>query len=715
MASHTDPQPAILKPSLTTAPKPTSQNLSYATLPANGKVAAAAEADQQSLAFVKGGKRKRLSKACDACHKSKRRCDGTAPCSNCYYASKNCTYTDAAGRPVPAPRNVHPERVASAQPANEPPPWAGQATLASPPGGPPSGIERDPTTKRSRKGPGAPDTSPPLASKVTESGSKLLDPADTHELVNIFFAHCNPQRMIIHKPSFIADFGLNKVPHYLLLAVCAVAAPLSKSIASKASHPRLAGVPYFQEALALMFDNSGRLLCEPTVSTAQTLCLLEMHEIAASHSWTRQFRYFDLAVQVLEGSLEVHRPDSSAPPSPSDSDGVMLFIERECTRRCFWLVQLMAWVSHIYTHREVKPRMVQLADVVRLPIDETTFELASLSSSATSEYLRRPAPRTRYASQFGHVLRILEIYHTVESVLASKEGPARAAAMAVSRKQLEDWVASLPSHLQFTEENLETQVTMFETSSNSGAWSFCFMHAMYPCCYLAVLEGEGTLTEPIPWVRNQLNHIFNAAGTRAKTSILSACALWSYSKYSPDDPQIQVWDRDFEKLWGFKVVAVAEQWRQSQAKDKERAQAVAHQQQQQQQHQQQQQMYQPRETKSSSNSPTSTHSSPGAQGEPFEGRQGNARALLRSNVSMSDLESVASSQGVPLPSLKASGLLDSWRPPSEAFASSLSLGSQSQPPHAAAAARMIQNQGIITPSLPPSHTWVVDAAGGGRI
>ena len=111
---------------------------------------------------------------------------------------------------MPAHRNVHPERVASvvtptvteisphltsllvliditrsqAQPANEPPPWAGQATLASPPGGPPSGIERDPTTKRSRKGPGAPDTSPPLASKVTESGSKLLDPADTHELVN---------------------------------------------------------------------------------------------------------------------------------------------------------------------------------------------------------------------------------------------------------------------------------------------------------------------------------------------------------------------------------------------------------------------------------------------------------------------------------------------------------------------------------------------------
>lgn len=169
----------------------------------------------------------------------------------------------------------------------------------------------------------------------------------------------------------------------------------------------------------------------------------------------------------------------------------------------------------------------------------------------------------------------------------------------------------------------------------------------------------------------------------------------SYSKYSSDDPQIHVWDRDFEKIWGFKVVAVAEQWRQSQAKEKERAHAAA-----QQQQQLQQQMYQPREPKSSSNSPTSTHSSPGlglhhvqAAAQPYEGRRegGNPRALLRSNVSMPDLESVAHSQayghahahahpgGPPqtnLPSLKASGLLDSWKPPSEAFANSLSLGAQ---------------------------------------
>lgn len=42
----------------------------------------------------------------------------------------------------------------------------------------------------------------------------------------------------------------------------------------------------------MMFDASGRLLAEPTLATAQCLVLLELHEIAASHSWTKRYRYF---------------------------------------------------------------------------------------------------------------------------------------------------------------------------------------------------------------------------------------------------------------------------------------------------------------------------------------------------------------------------------------------------------------------------------------
>ena len=88
---------------------------------------------------------------------------------------------------------------------------------------------------------------------------------------------------------------------------------------------------------------------------------------------------------MLEGSLEVQRADEAVPPSPLDSDGILHFIERECTRRCFWFILTMEWISNIYTHRGIKPRLLELADVVRLPVDEANFELTSLTATA-SEY-----------------------------------------------------------------------------------------------------------------------------------------------------------------------------------------------------------------------------------------------------------------------------------------------------------------------------------------
>ena len=42
-----------------------------------------------------------------------------------------------------------------------------------------------------------------------------------------------------------------------------------------------------------------------------------------------------------------------------------------------------------------------------------------LHDPIASEYLRRPAPRTRYASQLGHMCRILEIQHNVETILGA--------------------------------------------------------------------------------------------------------------------------------------------------------------------------------------------------------------------------------------------------------------------------------------------------------
>ncbi|TCD60647.1 hypothetical protein EIP91_009734 [Steccherinum ochraceum] len=570
-------------------------------------------AEPASVAFVKGAKRKRLSKACDACHKSKRRCDGTAPCSNCYFASKECTYTDSSGRPVPAPRNVHPQ-LAGDHLAAEPSaaaPYPRDAPPAAPVRSHPSadgaarGVRRPVESPNDfaamkRVRPEGADTSAaiispldppsgPVASSV--SPSSLLDPTTTHELTNLFFTHSNPGRMIIHKPSFSADLTHEKLPSYLVLAVCAVAAPHSKDVAANAPTTRLAGVPFFQEAVSIMFDASGRLLAEPNLATAQALCLLELHEVSASHSWTKHYRYFDLALKIMEESLDVSRADEPSLTTPPLSSGARtLCIERECTRRCFWLIQLMSWINGIYTFRPLRPRSVELMRHVRLPVDETSFELAVPAQGPgvlilfgvlcvivmPAEFMHLPAPRTKNASQFGHLCRILSLYQRLQVELnSSKEGAEMFRAVGEVNKGIQIWVDSLADHLRFSEANLEKQVSMFETSSNTGAWCFCFMHVLHPCLVLSMTEVDGREAEVVGWVRNQLNTVFTAIGGRAKNTILSllasrffgilaACALWSYSKYQPDDPQLHKWDDDFERIWGFRVAVVADQWRKCQ-------------------------------------------------------------------------------------------------------------------------------------------------------
>lgn len=191
---------------------------------------------------------------------------------------------------------------------------------------------------------------------------------------------------------------------------------------------------------------------------------------------------------------------------------------------------------------------------------------------ACPEFLHVPAPRTKTASQFGHVCRMLSMYQQLQTILgklvaaelacyhtgvcsyilflftirltATKEQHLRPPLLAQCRQSLQIWVSSLPDHLQFTEDTLEKQIAMFETSSNSGAWCYCYIHTLHPCYVLDLTEvrtfislylpsqlellteqnffqAEGRLqAEPIEWIRSQLNAIFRATGNRARNTIL---------------------------------------------------------------------------------------------------------------------------------------------------------------------------------------------------
>ncbi|CAL1714711.1 unnamed protein product [Somion occarium] len=670
--------------------------MSLMSSPTSSPINASSTVNEPSgVAFVKGGKRKRLSKACDACHKSKRRCDGTAPCSNCYFASKECTYTDSAGRPVPAPRNAHPalgaDPAATDRAARPQAPSGSYRTHVAGRSDPTieastsRGVRRpaeaeNTISKRPRPEPlGVTITNPLGSASPVESPSSppspLLDPATTHELTNLFFTHCNPARLIIHKPAFSAALAHEQIPSYLVLAVCANAAPHSKELGAKAQMPRLAGVQFFQAAVSIMFDSSFRLLAEPNLYTAQALCLLEMHEVAASHAWTKHYRYFDLALQILEESLDIANPDQDQRSPASGPADRSRSIQRECTRRCFWLIQLMSWINGIYTFRAMRPRCVELMRQVRLPCDETSFELAVENQGP--EFMHTPGPRTKYASQFGHLCRVLSMYQTFETALANKEGAELQYAVAEGKRAVDIWTNSLPDHLRFTEENLDKQLEMFETSSNTGAWCFCFMHVLHPCLVLSLVETEGgsQREESIDWVRNQLKLIFAAIGHRAKNTILSACALWSYSKYQPNDPQLMKWDDDFEKIWGFRVCVVADQWRKAQAKQREQlgrtypVESASH------------QSDSPPAcavADSSSSPSTSTNSSPREPDAQYPFATNDPRAVVvaapdehiqvrgYSNESLPVLERDLRGT-TSLPSLRTMGLDKSWNPPTDAM------------------------------------------------
>lgn len=108
----------------------------------------------------------------------------------------------------------------------------------------------------------------------------------------VFFTHCHPARLVIHKPTFSSSLSHNRVPSHLLLAVCALAAPLSKQPRIRTTPARFAGKPFAQEALSQMFDGAGRLVVEPDLAAAQALCILQMHDILTKERnmiWSSRF------------------------------------------------------------------------------------------------------------------------------------------------------------------------------------------------------------------------------------------------------------------------------------------------------------------------------------------------------------------------------------------------------------------------------------------
>ncbi|KAI3619939.1 zinc finger transcription factor 1, partial [Moniliophthora roreri] len=491
-------------------------------------------------------------------------------------------------------------------------------------------------------------------------------------------------------------------------------------------------------------DAVGRLLVPPTLQTAQTLLILSIYEILAADvkhdkgksisleqvgeqaSWARGERYRDLTLQILQ-SLGVHTPDHPLlTPVPSQSY-IETSIERESVRRIFWIIYIIDLMRGIYyrwdserlggsgrgygssvfdftgpasTPRQAAPGIPPIMPEpcttalglhqgvmgyredelkLRLPADETSFELGAVHESLP-EYLYLAPIRTPYASELGHVLRVMTIHQRIEAALAElvalspslsqsssslsfqndqndpfltsqspsnlninnassnvrpitsagRLGPLtapsetsqtstsivpnevqyaqtetlptltfqfnnkrRAEAIRIlseCSRALDEWSTYLPPQLQFTETNLNVQRSMFETSSNTSAWCFACVHALWASSALALavafrgiqvdLQGawgmDGGRTRPIfdndvsrgepasvrngddlGWAIDRLHVVLDLVGERRRSSMMLGVVIWPMIKYlHRDDPQLKKWVDEYADFCGAKMTEV---------------------------------------------------------------------------------------------------------------------------------------------------------------
>lgn len=221
-----------------------------------------------------------------------------------------------------------------------------------------------------------------------------------------------------------------RIPSYLLLCVCALAAPFSNHPAlRRAQEPHWhRGDNFATEAIKIIFNESAAsnglsdsldsLRIRPSLELAQALCLLQVHDCVMRRGG-KSDKYLVHAITVLK-CLDVMHLDM---PSNNVVEGYTGHVKTESMRRTFWYIYCIELLSSAFTSR---PLSLQRADLngLRLPIEEALFELPRIENrpghELQYEYLPIPSDGHPCKSEFANLLRVSTIYAGVMNALVEK-------------------------------------------------------------------------------------------------------------------------------------------------------------------------------------------------------------------------------------------------------------------------------------------------------
>ncbi|SPO28904.1 uncharacterized protein UTRI_05052_B [Ustilago trichophora] len=499
-------------------------------------------ADGTTIYAATGRKRKRLQKACVACHKAKRRCDGGLPCSNCDFSGRTCCYSDANGKMV----------LPTARVSNE----AGQTPGAAHPGAtlhPSEGLTPTYTGAASAPSPSGSDISGrvranTLSSKsspmsIATAGSRLegvlsiddVAPERRRDLISIFFSQIHPFSCVMDEISFLRDLSTSEVPAWLLMAMFALSARYEQGISEVERERRFSHGEAFARSARRMLQEEDQdgftLLDRPDVDLALTLCFLAAHELGMGRL-QRALSYSNDAVRIV---ATLRLAEGHLPPARKNNYSRDSFSSSSWPRRatCERLV-LLAWTLDM--------------TIAALAAQSSTVRRSDVLAAARNFGTSGDEVRDDVTKSFARLAEIA----TVFGVVVDANEPC-----SKGEEALQAWAAALVVEHKFDDYNMKQASRLLEepeaSAASHRAWFWAQMHLVAECSvFLMEARRAGGPQADRGQQKAALDNIhliLSVLSITGRRNLFAFPALLICTQYSRPSPDASRWWATARQCW----------------------------------------------------------------------------------------------------------------------------------------------------------------------